>query len=223
MKRLLFIFAAIVIGFSVHPATFANASPEKSQSEQEMEKQEKQDKHHRLIEEDKVKELTEKGFTKEEIFKGAILAKKSDKSVDDVLAIYKEKQTWENTAKELGIDLDELKKINSMVEWNQFLENHEPAVIDHLAAYTNKKSTDIQAYLDDKMSLRFLIGAAAMAKLSNKDLDEIVSLKKNGQSFHNIISTLNIKHEDLHNELNQFKKEVEAKVERNTSEAEEKE
>ncbi|WP_077211074.1 hypothetical protein [Bacillus dakarensis] len=216
MKKLLFIFAAIVIGFSVHPGTFADASPEKSENEQKVEKPDKH--HHRLIEEDKVKELTEKGFTKEEIFTGAILAKKADKSVDDVLTIYKEKKTWENTAKELGVDLEELKKINSMVEWNQFLENHEGAVIDYLAAYSNKKPEDIQAYLDDKMSLRFLIGAAAMAKLSNKDLDEIISMKKEGQSFHNIISTLNIKHEDLHNELKEFKKGVEEKVKDGSSE-----
>lgn len=191
---------------------FIGASPMKAVEERNTEKHHKHH-HHMLIEHKKAEELKEKGYSKQEIFMGAILSKKADKSIDEVLAMYKENNSWEQTAKDLNIDMEEFAKINSMMEWGQFVNENEEAVIEYLATYSNIKPEDIRAYIKDEVPLRFLIGAAAIAKISNKELDEIVALKKQGKSFHDIMDSLNINKEDLHKELINFKSQVKSNVE----------
>lgn len=213
MKKLVLFFATIFIGLVVTTASFAEEPLIKDENDQHTEKENKYKYHHRLIDKEKLEELTDKGFSKKDIFMGAMLGKKANKSVDEVLDLYKEKESWEDTATELGISLEEFQKIDSLQKWSQFMKENKEEIIAHLAVYSNKEVSDIQAHMDDKIPLRFLIGASAMAKLSNKDLDEIISLKKEGKNFHEIMKTIEIDPEDLHKELSNFKKEVEEKIE----------
>lgn len=145
---------------------------------------------------------------------GAMLAKKSNKEIDDVLEMYKENKSWEKTAEQLGIDKEEFERITAMREWGQFVKDNPEAVKEHLASYTNVKKTEIQAYIDEDISLRFLIGASVLAKLSDKKLDEIVTYKKNGKSFHDMMEELNVNKEALHEELENFRMEAKEKAEK---------
>lgn len=56
--------------------------------------------------------------------------------------------------------------------------------------------------------MRFLIGAAALAKLSEKPLEEIIAYKKEKKSFHDVMETLDINKEQLQQELQHFKEDV---------------
>ncbi|TKC18115.1 hypothetical protein [Robertmurraya kyonggiensis] len=215
MKKIGIILMSLMVGLTWYPAQFAQAAPEKHDHEHKMEHHHKQ--HHKLLEREQVKELEDKGYTKADIFRAAMLSKKSNKKIDEVLDIHKETQSWEKTAEKLGVDKEELERIESMIQWKEFVKNNEPAVKEYLASYTNKKTEEIDAYIKDGLHLRFLIGAAALAKVSGKSLDEIVALKKDGKSFHDVLDTLDVNMEDLHKELNKFKTEAQQSVNENSS------
>ncbi|MGG0717114.1 hypothetical protein ABE096_05850 [Robertmurraya massiliosenegalensis] len=170
--------------------------------------------HHKLIEHEKAEQLKEEGYSKQDIFMAAMLSKKAEKDIDDVLALYKENKSWEKTATELGIDMEEFKRIDSMRQWEQFVKENKKEVKAFLAGYANKTEAEIDAYIKEGIPLRFLIGAAAIAKLSDKPIDEIITYKKEHKPFHEVMETLDISKEDLHKELKQFKEDVKKSVEK---------
>ncbi|MEQ2529608.1 hypothetical protein EKG37_10870 [Robertmurraya yapensis] len=215
MKRLSILMMSLMVGLTWYPAQFAQAAPVKHDHEHKMDHHHKH--HHKLLEREQVKELEDKGYTKADIFRAAMLSKKSDKKIDEVLDIHKETKSWEKTAEKLGVDKEELKRIESMIEWKEFVTKNEPAVKEYLASYSNKTIEEIDAYIEDGLHLRFLIGAAALAKVSGKSLDEIVALKKDGKSFHDVLDTLKVDMEDLHKELDKFKAGAQQSVNENSS------
>lgn len=204
MKKI--VIFVILLGMSILPANFVGASFEKNENHHE------HGHHHKFIDCEKAMELKEKGYSKQDIFTGALLGKKANKDIDEVLAIYKENKSWEKTAEQLGVNPEEIKRIDAMRKWDQFVKEHPEAVMEYIGTYTNTKKADIQAYIDEDIPLRFLIGAAVLAKLSDKKLDEMVAYKKEGKSFHDIMEELHINREDLHKELNQFRSDVQQKV-----------
>lgn len=214
LRKWIIIFTVLFVSFIQTELAFAHGSTMRDDKDQQIEKDHKH--HHKLIEEEQVNELMKQGFTKKEIFLGAIISKKANKKVEEVLAIYKKNQSWEQTATQLGLSSEEVNKILSMHKWEIFVKENKDEIIEHLATYANKSEDDIHAYLKDKISLRFLIGAAAVAKLTNKDLDEIITLKKEQKSFHEIMKDLNVNHEDLHKEIRKFKQDVEKAIEEDT-------
>lgn len=212
MKKLILIIVTLMFSLLANPIYIAQATPENNQ------KIDKDHGHyHKLIENEKIEELTKQGFTKKEIFMGALLGKQAKRNVDEVLTIYREKQSWEETAKQLGISLDDLKKIDSMHRWNQLLKENQKEVIEYLASYSNRNESDIRNDLDQNISLRFLIGASAMAKVSHKDVDGIISLRKEGKSFHEIMKMTGVEPTALFKELETVKKEIMKKIESNTT------
>lgn len=203
LKKLVIVLTVLVYGLLISSAAFAEETPkEKDHSHH----------HHKLIAPEKAKELKEKGYSKEDIFMAAILGKKSNKEIDDVLLIYKEKQSWEQTAAELKIDSEDFKQIESMIQWKKFVKENKEGVIEYLATYTNKDVSDIKGYMEDGNKLHYLIAAGALAKLSEQTLDEIVTTKKEGTCFHEQMKSLNIDKDALHQELEQFKTEAQRKV-----------
>lgn len=204
MKKL--IILVLLLGLITLPTNFAEASPDKNGNH------DGHGHHHKLIDCEKAKELKAKGYSKQDIFMGAMLAKKAKKEIDEVLSMYKENKSWEKTAEQLGMDMEEFKRIDAMREWGQFVKENPEVVKEHLASYTNIKMEDIQAYIDEDIPLRFLIGAAVMAKLSDKKLEEIVTYKKDGKSFHDIMKELDISKEELHEELQKFRTDIKEKA-----------
>lgn len=208
MKKLSIVLCLIMVGFFLHLSDTAEASPVK-----DSQMLEKVQKHHkRLIEKEKVDELIDKGYSKKEIFMGAIISKKANRNIDEVLALYKKSNSWDATAKQLGVDIEELKRIDSIQKWRKLIENNSSTVISHLAQYSDKNEEEIKVFINDGIPLRFLIGAAAMAKLSGKDLEEIIAYKQEGKSHRDIMNILEIEHENLHKELESFRKNVQKKI-----------
>lgn len=202
MKKHVIILLAFAFGLLCNSIAFAEEAP----------KEKEHGHHYKLIEPEKAKELKEKGYSKEDIFMAAILGKKSAKNIDDVLAIYKDKESWEKTAEELNIDEEDFKRIEAMCEWKKFVKENKQEVLEYLAEYTGKETSDIKQYKGDGYKLHFLIAAGALAKTSDKSFDEIIALKKEGTSFHKIMKDLDVNEEDLHKELEQFKDGVTNKV-----------
>lgn len=197
------VLVVFAFGLLFHSIAFAEEAP----------KEKEHGHHYKLIEPEKAKELKEKGYSKEDIFMAAILGKKSEKNVDDVHAIYKDKGSWEKTAEELNIDEEDFKRIEAMCEWKKFVKENKKEVIEYLAEYTGKETSEINAYKKDGYKLHFLIAAGALAKSSDKTFDEIIALKKEGTSFHKMMKEFNVNEEDLHKELEQFKDGVKNKIE----------
>ncbi len=208
MKKITIVFFTMVAAVFLQLSGTAMASPVKNIPV--LEKIQKQQK--RLIEKEKIEELTEQGYTKKEIFMGAIIARKSNKSIDEVLALYQKTKSWEITAKELGVDIRDLQKIESLQKWKKLVESNSAAVISYLAQYSDKSENDIKDYLKDGVPLRFLVSAAAMSKLSGREMDEIISYKQEEMSHHDILKILEISEEKLHKELEQLRKNIEDNI-----------
>ncbi|MFB6465195.1 hypothetical protein ACE38V_00110 [Cytobacillus sp. Hz8] len=156
--------------------------------------------HMQLIDPDTVEDLMEEGYTKKDIFIALHIAKKANKEIEDVLSFYKKnKKSWDVTAKHFGVNLEEFKRMRQMN--CQFFVKNKEAIVQSLAKYTNKQPEQFQAYIKDDISLRFLVAGAAISKLSGKDLEEIVKLKKQGQSLHDIVDDLDIDHNQFHEEM----------------------
>lgn len=157
--------------------------------------------HHLFLKEADFKRLKDQGYTKKEILKAAHIAKFADKKIDDVLKTYKENDSsWDKTAAHYGLDMDKLKeKCHEQKE--RFLEKHKEDVIDNVAEYTGKTEAQIQTWVDEGIPLRFIVGGAAMAKASNKDLEELIQMKKSGQDYHDIKKSLGLDQEKLYEEM----------------------
>lgn len=206
MKKLVTLI--LLLGLTTLPIHYVGASSEKKGDSHQHEH------HHKHIDCEKAEELKEKGYSKQDIFMGAMLAKKSNKEIENVLEMYKENKSWEKTAEQLGIAKEEFERIKAMREWGQFVKDNPDAVKEYLASYSNMKMADIESYIDEDISLRFLIGASVLAKLSDKKLEEMVAYKKDGKTFHDILKELNIDKEALHKEFENFRTEAQKKTEK---------
>lgn len=156
--------------------------------------------HHSFINEKDMERLLDQGYSKKEILKAAHIAKYTNKKVDDVLNVYKKNDSsWDKTAEHFGLDMKKLR--DQMCEQKEkFLQDHKEEVIENVAEYSGKTEEDIEKWLNDGISLRFIVMGTAMAKVSNKDLGELVQMKKDGKSFKEIKESLMIDREKLHKE-----------------------
>ncbi|MEH7343068.1 hypothetical protein V7122_04100 [Bacillus sp. JJ1532] len=152
----------------------------------------KRDHHHHFINEGDLKRLLDQGYSKEEILKAAHIANYSNKKIDDVLNVYKKNDSsWEKTAEHYGLDLKKLKE-QYHEHKEKYLQDHKGEVIENVAEYTGKTEDEIKAWVDEGISLRFIVIGAAIAKVSNKDLSEVIKMKQEGLSFMHIKDSLKI-------------------------------
>lgn len=198
---LVIIFLASTQPTSVHAETLSLKDGPQTENVREQPK--------RRIEKDKADELTRRGYTKKEIFMAALISHKANKNIEEVLALYEKTKSWEKTAEQMGVNIRELKKFDSVRKWKHLIDQHSSEVIAYLAKYTGQNEEDIKNLLKDGISLRFLTGAAAMAKLSNRNLDDIIAFKREGKAFHEIADAINITREELQKELEKIRKEIE--------------
>ncbi|WP_102271957.1 hypothetical protein [Cytobacillus massiliigabonensis] len=157
--------------------------------------------HRHFMNEADFKRLKDQGYTKKEILKAAHIAKFADTKIDDVLKTYKENDSsWEKTAAHYGLDMEKLKnKCHEQKE--KFLEEHKEDVIENVAEHTGKTEAQIQAWVDEGIPLRFIVGGAALAKASNKDFEELIKMKMSGQSYQEIKKSLNLDKGKIHEEM----------------------
>ncbi len=152
----------------------------------------KRDHHHHFVNEGDLKRLLDQGYSKEEILKAAHIAKFSNKKIDDVLNVYKKNDSsWEKTAEHFGLDLKKLKE-QFHVHKEKYLQDHKDEVIENVAEYSGKTEDEIKAWADEGISLRFIVIGAAISKVSNKDLSEVIKMNKEGLSFMDIKNSLKI-------------------------------
>ncbi|UII56823.1 hypothetical protein LS684_05110 [Cytobacillus spongiae] len=171
---------------------------------------EKREWKEKLVNAEKVKELEEKGYTKKEIFKGAHLAKRAEKSVDEVLAYYKENNSsWVDTANHYNVELNHLGKKKKKLA---FVEENMDEILLKLAEYTNTNQEELSNYLNDDMKLKELMVAAVLSTLSNSDLDEILKLHNEGTTFKEQMSEQGIDHTQFHEEMKKLREEIKTDI-----------
>ncbi|MBS4188730.1 hypothetical protein KHA94_00665 [Bacillus sp. FJAT-49705] len=164
--------------------------------------------HHDFITKEDFQRLLDKGYSKKDILKAAHIAKYANKKTDDVLKIYKENDSsWKKTAEHYGLDMKKLKE-ECHEHKEKFLEEHKEIVIENVAEFSGKTKGEIQAWLDEGIPFRFILVGAAMAKASNKDLAEVIKLKKEGLSFKDIKQKLNIDSEKMRDEMKALMKNI---------------
>ncbi|USK56447.1 hypothetical protein LIS82_08255 [Cytobacillus solani] len=195
MKKLSMIVCAL--SFLLLGSGF-NQAPQLTNAE---EGKQKENPHRHFMNEADFQRLIDQGYTKKEILKAAHIAKFADKKIDDVLKTYKESDSsWEKTAAHYGLDMEKLKK-QCHEQKEKFLEEHKEDVIENVAEYTGKTETQIKSWVNEGIPLRFIVGGAAMAKASGKDMEELIKMKKNGQSFQDIKKSLHLDKGKLHKEM----------------------
>lgn len=175
-----------------------NQAPQLTNAE---EGKQQENPHRHFMNEADFQRLIDRGYTKKEILKAAHIAKFADKKIDDVLKTYKESDSsWEKTAAHYGLDMEKLRK-QCHEQKEKFLEEHKEDVIENVAEYTGKTETQIKSWVNEGIPLRFIVGGAAMAKASGKDMEELIKMKKNGQSFQDIKKSLHLDKGKLHKEM----------------------
>lgn len=164
--------------------------------------------HHHFIKKEDFQRLLDQGYSKKEILKAGHIAKYANKNVDEVLKTYKDNESsWEKTAEQYGLDLKKIKQ-KYHEDKEKFLEENKDTVIENVVEYSGKTEKDIRSWLDEGVSLRFIVGGAALAKASNKDLSELIKLHKEGQSLKVIKKNLQFEHEKMHSEMMTLMKKI---------------
>ena len=175
--------------------------------EKEKAKEENYHKHH-FVSKEEMKRLLEQGYSKKEIYTAAHIAKFAEKNIEDVLKTYKENgSSWEKTTKHYGLDMEKLKK-SYHEEKEKFLEENKEAVIENVAEYLGKTEEEVEGWAKKGIPLRFIIGAAALAKASNKDIADLIKLKEEGKSYKEIKNSLNPDKKQLYLEMKTLMKKI---------------
>lgn len=163
---------------------------------------------HHFISKEEVKRLSEQGYSKKEIYTAAHIAKFADKNIEDVLKTYKENNSsWAKTTEHYGINMEKLKK-SFHEEKEKYLAENKETVIENVAEYSGKTEEEIEGWVDKGISLRFIVGAAALAKASNKDIAELIKLKEEGKSYKDLRKSLNPDKKQFHEEMNTLMKKI---------------
>ncbi|MBU5211220.1 hypothetical protein [Heyndrickxia oleronia] len=145
------------------------------------------EKHKHLhMSDQEINDLIKKGYTRHEVFRAYFISKHAnEKNVEKILKVFREKQSWKETAKQFGVDLEKVKK-EHLKKHKEFYEKNKAQIINYLATYTGKSTATIKQYLKEDVDLHFLIFAAAISKKGNMDISEIIQDKKSGKSMKEI-------------------------------------
>ncbi|MFO1442724.1 hypothetical protein KDN24_05790 [Bacillus sp. Bva_UNVM-123] len=205
MKKLFITASSLCIllfGSIFLPTTVPTYAEEKTNEE------EFKEHHHHFINEVDFNRLLKQGYSKGDIYKAAHIAKFANQKIDDVLKTYKESDSsWKKTAEHYGLNTEELKK-KCHEELEKFLMKNKETVVENVAEYTGKTEAEIVGYVEEGIPLRFLIHAAVIAKAGNKDLAELIKLKKEGKSYKDLLKDLNLDHKKLHMEKKTLIKKI---------------
>ncbi|WJE53466.1 hypothetical protein QRE66_04040 [Bacillus cereus] len=151
--------------------------------------------HHKIISEEQIQSLEKQGYKKHEIWKATHIAKISKKDINDVLSYYKQKKSWEETAKHFGVDPNKLHKHHMSKEMKE-------ALLQKVAKM--QKSTPEQmkkTMKDDHIHLHQLAVLTIIAQKSNTPFNDVLQMKKGGMHIKQIAEKLNVKKEDIRAEM----------------------
>ncbi|MGG4039728.1 hypothetical protein [Heyndrickxia ginsengihumi] len=159
--------------------------------------------HHRLIiKQSELDALLKKGYSKHDIFHALFIYEHSKQktTLENILQYHKQHPSWKETAKHFGVDIEKIKKEHREAR-NRFYATHKDKIINYLATYNHTSKQTIQKYVSKNEDLHFLIFASAIAKVSNKNLDQIMRLHQEGKSPHEIVKQLKIDRGKLFKEI----------------------
>ncbi|MDH5162568.1 hypothetical protein [Heyndrickxia oleronia] len=160
------------------------------------------EKHKHLhMSDQEINDLIKKGYTRHEVFRAYFISKHSnEKNVEKILKVYREKQSWKETAKQFGVDLEKVKK-EHLKKHKEFYEKNKAQIINYLATYTGKSTASIEQYLKEDVDLHFLIFAAAISKKGNMDISKIIQDKKSGKSIKEITESAKLDPKSVFHEV----------------------
>ncbi|WP_028785082.1 hypothetical protein [Thalassobacillus devorans] len=145
----------------------------------------KENDHHKEIRK-KIKQFEERGYKQENIRKAILIAKHADVEPQKVLDSYQMTNSWQATAKSFGVDYEKIKQ-HHQEKAKAFFKQNKPLILKELTAYTGENETELADYLEKDVSLKTLMKAAVVAKLSETELDNIIKEKQDGKSWKDII------------------------------------
>ncbi|MGE8203991.1 hypothetical protein ACQKP0_05450 [Heyndrickxia sp. NPDC080065] len=152
--------------------------------------------------------LIKKGYSRQEIFRAHFISKHStEKNLEKILSVYKKNQSWEETAKHFGVDLEKIKQ-DHIKKHKQFYERNKTKIIQYLTTYTGKSATELENFLKDDVDLHFLVVAAAISKKSNTDISQIIQYKKEGKNYKDIITMLKLEPNTVFMEAKKIHKDI---------------
>ncbi|WP_221568092.1 hypothetical protein [Alkalihalobacillus sp. TS-13] len=157
---------------------------------------------HHKFDKKEIRSLLEKGHSKENVFQAAQIAKLSEKSIEEVLNHYNRSKSWEKTAEHYGVSPEKLAE--QKARWKAHkkkFQQHKGEILSYVADYSNKDVTELKGYLKQDIRMPQLVKAAIVAKLSNKDLKEVINYKKAGHSREEMMKHFNVSDAQMHAEM----------------------
>jgi hypothetical protein len=174
-------------------------------------------KHQKVAQEKREKKLTERigsylGMKPEDVDKimqqemipprqlavAAVIAKKSNHSLTDVIATIKSKQSWQEVLSTYQLKKkdvwQELKNLFPEVNWkHHFLKNHPAVMFDVLAKYLGRTPDDIQnALYHSRVHPEGAVEAAVLSKASGKSYEDVLALKAQKNKWDEVAQALHV-------------------------------
>ncbi|MFG6115946.1 hypothetical protein ACGTN9_12200 [Halobacillus sp. MO56] len=159
----------------------------------------KENDHHKEIRK-RIKEFEERGYKQENIRKAILIAKHAYVEPQKVLDTYQVTNSWQATAKTFGVDYEKIKQ-HHQEKVQEFFKKNESQILNELTAYTGKDQTELGGYLDKDVSLKTLMKAAVVAKLSETEIEDIIKENQDGKSWKDILHERKIEPGALQSEM----------------------
>ncbi|SEA85101.1 hypothetical protein SAMN05421743_109102 [Thalassobacillus cyri] len=147
--------------------------------------EQKENDHHKEIRK-KIEEFEKRGYKQENIRKAILIAKHAEVEPQEVLDTYQMTNSWQATAKSFRIDYEKIKQ-HHQEKGQAFFKQNKPQILKELIAYTGKDETELADYLEKEISMKTLMKAAVVAKLSETELEHIIKENQEGKSWKDII------------------------------------
>ncbi|MFC7440436.1 hypothetical protein [Laceyella putida] len=186
-------------------------------------------KHHKEVQDKRMEKLLERigtylGMKSEDVKKimqqemipprqlavVAVIAKKSNHSLTNVISTIKSKQSWQEVLSTYQLKKEdvwqELKKRFPGVNWKlYFLKNHPAVMFDVLAKYLGRTPADIQnALYHSHVHPEGAVAAAVLSKASGKSYEDVLALKVQKKTWDEVAQALHVdksKADEAHKQL----------------------
>lgn len=121
-----------------------------------------------------------------DLMEGAIIAKLSNKSFDDVLAAKTANTRWSDVAEKFGVSRDDIRNA------------HDEMMADGLARNGAISKSDALKLLKDGYHPEDLSIASEIAKSSGKSISDVLSMKKLNNSWWDVAQSLGVSENSIH-------------------------
>ncbi len=121
-----------------------------------------------------------------DLMEGAMIAKLSGKSFDDVIAAKTDKTRWSEVAEKFGVSKDKIR------------EAHDDMMADGLSRNGSISKSDALKLLKDGYRPNDLSVASEIAKSSGKSISDVLSMKKLNNSWRDVAKSLGVSENLVH-------------------------